>query len=124
MHPVFLTIRNIQSDIQMQATSHAWCCIAFIPSPEFNIRSDFRTILLARVFHWLLDVITASLKVTASDGTALVNPCGNIRNCYTPLVMYIADLPEQQLIAGVAKNASPVTMAEQSQFGDPIPAAP
>ncbi|KIM56952.1 hypothetical protein SCLCIDRAFT_29251 [Scleroderma citrinum Foug A] len=106
MHPVFLTIGNIQSDIRMQATSHAWRCIAFIPSPEFNIRADFRTILLARVFHWSLDVVTASLKVAAKDGTALVDPCGN------------------QLIAGVAKNASPVTMAEQSQFGDPIPAAP
>ena len=124
MHPVFLTIGNIQSDIRMQATSHAWRCIAFIPSPEFNIRADFRTILLARVFHWSLDVVTASLKVAAKDGTALVDPCGNVRNCYTPLVAYIADLPEQQLIAGVAKNASPVTMAEQSQFGDPIPAAP
>ena len=124
MHPVFLTIRNIQSDIRMQATSHAWHCIAFIPSPEFNIHSDFQTILLARVFHWLLDVITASLKVAARDRTALVNPCGNVHNCYTPLVVYIADLPKQQLIAGVAKNASLVTMAEQSQFGDPIPAAP
>ena len=81
-------------------------------------------ILLAHVFHWSLDVITASLKVTARDRTALIDPCGNIHNCYTPLIAYIADLPEQQLIAGVAKNASPVTMAEQSQFGDPIPAAP
>ena len=124
MHPVFLTIRNIQSDIRMQATSHAWHCIVFIPSPKFNIRSDFQTILLAHVFHWSLDVITASLKVAARDRMALVDPCGNVHNCYTPLVTYIADLPKQQLIAGVAKNASPVTMAEQSQFGDPIPAAP
>ena len=125
MHPVFLTIGNIQSDIRMQATSHAWRCIAFIPSPDFNIRADFRTILLARVFHWSLDVVTASLKAAAKDsGTGLVDPCGNIRNCYTPLVAYIADLPEQQLIAGVSRNASPVTMAELSQFGDPTPAAP
>lgn len=124
MHPVFLTIGNIQSDIRMQATSHAWRCIAFIPSPEFNIHADFRTILLARVFHWSLDVVTASLKVAAKDGTGLVDPCGNLRNCYTPLVAYIADLPEQQLIAGVSKNASPVTMAELSQFGDSTPAAP
>ena len=58
-----------------------------------------RMILLARVFHWSLDVITASLKVAARDGMALIDPCGNVHNCYTPLIMYIVDLPEQQLIA-------------------------
>ncbi|KAL4081111.1 hypothetical protein J3A83DRAFT_4355961 [Scleroderma citrinum] len=124
MHPLFLTIGNIQSNIWMQVTSHVWCCIAFIPSPKFNIHADFQTILLACVFHWLLDMVTASLKVAAKDGTGLVNPGGNIQNCYTPLIMYIVDLPEQQLITGVAKNASLVTMAELSQFGDPTPTAP
>ena len=124
MHPVFLTIRNIQSDIWMQVTSHAWHCIAFIPSPDFNIHTDFRTILLAHVFHWSLDVVTASLKAAAKDGTSLIDPCGNIRNCYMPLIAYIADLPEQQLIMGVSRNASPVTMAKIPQFGDPTPAAP
>ncbi|KAL4073509.1 hypothetical protein J3A83DRAFT_4357538 [Scleroderma citrinum] len=103
MHPLFLTIGNIQSDIQMQATSHAWC---------------------SHIFHRSLDMVTASLKVAAKDGTGLVNPSGNIQSCYTPLIMYIVDLPKQQLITGVAKNASLVTMAELSQFGDPTPAAP
>ncbi|KAL4063645.1 hypothetical protein V8B97DRAFT_2026285 [Scleroderma yunnanense] len=124
MHPLFLTIGNIQLDIQMQVTSHAWHCIAFIPSPKFNIHADFQTILLACIFHWLLDMVTASLKVAAKDGTSLVNPSGNIQNCYTPLITYIADLPKQQLITGVAKNVSLVTMAKLSQFGDPTATAP
>ena len=40
MHPLFLTIGNIQSDIRMQAMSHAWHCVAFIPSPEFKVPRD------------------------------------------------------------------------------------
>ena len=124
MHPVFLTIGNIQSDIRMQATSHTWRCIAFIPSPEFNIHPDFRLLLHAQLFHWCLDMITASLKDAAKDGCTLVDPSGHIRNCYTPLISYIADLPKQQLIACVARNVSPLMIAEMPQFGDPTPAAP
>ena len=29
MHPLFLTIGNIRSDLQMKATAHAWSCIAY-----------------------------------------------------------------------------------------------
>ena len=54
----------------------------------------------------------------------LANASGHSQKCYTPLVSYIADLPEQQLIACVSKNASPVTVAELPQFGDPTPAEP
>ncbi|KIM53498.1 hypothetical protein SCLCIDRAFT_31844 [Scleroderma citrinum Foug A] len=124
MHPVFLTIGNIPSDIRMQATSHAWRCVTFIPSVEFNIHPDFQMLLLSQVFHWCLDVVTASLKDAAKHGIALVDPSRYIRNSYTPLVSYIADLPKQQLIACVARNVSPVTIAEMPRFGDPTPAAP
>ena len=69
-------------------------------------------------------MVTASLKDAAKNGIALIDPSGYIRNGYTPLVSYIADLPEQQLIACVTRNASPVTIAEMPQFGNPTPAAP
>ncbi|KAG6380672.1 hypothetical protein JVT61DRAFT_5044 [Boletus reticuloceps] len=98
MHPVFFTIGNIQSDIRMQATSHAWRCIAFIPSPDINIHSDFKTLLRARLFHRSLDLVTASLKEAALNGSMLVDASGYTRRCFTPLVSYISDLPEQQLI--------------------------
>ena len=124
MHPLFLTIGNIQSDIRMQAMSHAWHCIAFIPSPEFKVNCAFKSLLSAHVFHWLLDDVSANLKAAALDGCDLTDPSGYQCNCYTPLVSYIADLPEQQLVSGVSRNASPVMLTEIAQFGDSTPAAP
>ncbi|KIM59359.1 hypothetical protein SCLCIDRAFT_27327 [Scleroderma citrinum Foug A] len=124
MHPLFLTIGNIQSDIRMQATSHAWHCIAFIPSPEFKVNCAFKSLLSARVFHWSLDNVSANLKAAALDGFNLTDPSGYQCNCYTPLGSYIADLPEQQLVSGVSRNASPVTLTEIAQFGDSTPATP
>ena len=124
MHPVFLTIGNIQSDIRMQATSHAWCCIGFIPSLDIKVNSKHKTLLLSQIFHWSLNVITALLKHVAKHGHMLVDASGHTRNYFTSLVSYIADLPEQQLIAGISKNTSPVTMAELPMFRNATPATP
>ena len=49
MHPLFITIGNINSNIRMKATSHAWQCVAFIPMPKFEVHPDYQTILQARL---------------------------------------------------------------------------
>ncbi|KAF9219017.1 hypothetical protein BS17DRAFT_804598 [Gyrodon lividus] len=99
MHPVFITIGNIQSDVQMQATSHAWQCIAFMPIPSFDIHPDIQILLILCVFHRCMDIVFGSLKQSAQTGCSMTNGLGCIRNCFTPLINYIADLPEQQLVA-------------------------
>ncbi|KAG2352440.1 hypothetical protein BDR07DRAFT_1384263 [Suillus spraguei] len=110
MHPLFLTIGNINSDIRMKATSHAWRCVAYIPIPKFETHSDYHTILKSCVWH--------NLKVTAKVGEFMPDPFGELRYCFTPLVAWIADLPEQLMITSVSKNASPITLATHKQFGD------
>ena len=40
--------------------------------------------------------------------------------CFMPLAAYIADLLEQHMIACVTKSVSPISLAEQSQFGNGI----
>ena len=48
----------------------------------------------------------------------MADPFSNIRYCFTPLIAWTADLPEQQMIACTSKNASPVTLATLKEFGD------
>ncbi|KIK94715.1 hypothetical protein PAXRUDRAFT_11883 [Paxillus rubicundulus Ve08.2h10] len=124
MHLVFITLGNIQSDVRMQATSHAWRCVAFVPTPTFDIHPDFQTLLSSCLFHQCMDMVFDSLKKAALHGVAMTDPFGHIHNCFTPLVTYIADLPEQQLIACVSKNVYPVTTATLYQFGDQNPHPP
>ncbi|KAI5993810.1 hypothetical protein F5J12DRAFT_907305 [Pisolithus orientalis] len=45
MHPLFLTIANIDADVHMKATAHAWQCVAFVPIVKFEVHSDYQTIL-------------------------------------------------------------------------------
>ncbi|EGN94076.1 hypothetical protein SERLA73DRAFT_155853 [Serpula lacrymans var. lacrymans S7.3] len=118
MHSTFLTIGNIRSDVRMKATTHAWSCVAFIPTPKFEAHLDYQGILQARVWHKCMDGVTVNLKIAAKVGTFIPDPFGTIRYVYTPLVAYQADIPKAQVIARVAKNSSPVSLATQSQFGD------
>ncbi|KAG1726930.1 hypothetical protein EDB19DRAFT_1897601 [Suillus lakei] len=78
MHPVFLTIGNIQS--------------------EFDVHVDFQTLLHARLFHKCMDMIFTKCKMATRIGEYMSDPMGYIRHCFTPLVAYTADLPEAQLI--------------------------
>ena len=69
MHPLFLTIANINSDIRMKATSHTWACIVYTLSPEFLIHPNFQSVLEARVWHRCMDIVCTGLKLAAHAGT-------------------------------------------------------
>ncbi|KAG1861251.1 hypothetical protein F4604DRAFT_1882465 [Suillus subluteus] len=74
MHPLFLTIGNIQSDVRMKATSHAWRCVAFMPTPTFLVSSNYQTLLQSRLWHKCMDFVCANLKVAARVGEFMVDP--------------------------------------------------
>ncbi|KAI6139186.1 hypothetical protein BKA82DRAFT_4332359 [Pisolithus tinctorius] len=86
MHPLFLTIANIDTNVHMKATAHAWRCVAFVPIVKFKVHSDYQTILQSQLWHKCVNIFMA-------------DPFGDVQCCYTPLVAWTADLPEQQLIA-------------------------
>jgi hypothetical protein len=117
MHPLFISIGNIASNVHMAATSHAWRCVVFMPIPKFEVHSDYQTILQSRVWHKCVDMVTVNLKQAAYRGTWMTDPHGDIHHCFTPLAAWTADLPEQLLIACVSKNAFPVTEASHKDFG-------
>jgi len=48
----------------------------------------------------------------------MLDPHGYLRHCFTLLVAWTADLPEQQMLTCVSKSASPVMEATHKQFSD------
>ncbi|KAG1805845.1 uncharacterized protein BJ212DRAFT_1449522 [Suillus subaureus] len=118
MHPVFLTISNIDSDIRSKATLRAWQCIAYMPIAKFHVHPDYQSILQVWLWHKCMDLILANLKATALDGCFMPDPSRYICYVFTPLIAHVCDLPEASMIAAVTKNASPLTMAVQGDFGN------
>ncbi|KAG1765674.1 hypothetical protein EDD22DRAFT_1014434 [Suillus occidentalis] len=120
MHPVFITIGNIDSEVRSKATLRAWRCVGYMPIVKFKVHPDYQTILQARLWHKCMDLIFANLKAAASEGCFMPDPFRHLRYVFTPLIAHVCDLPEASMIAAVSKNASPVTMATQKEFGDGI----
>ncbi|KAG1820848.1 uncharacterized protein BJ212DRAFT_1445412 [Suillus subaureus] len=99
----------------MKATSHAWCCVAFMPMPTFLVNSDYQTLLQSHLWHRCVDFIMSNLKVAAHVGEFMANPLAHWHHCFTPLISHISDLPEQLMIACITKNSSPITTANQAE---------
>ncbi|KAG1862924.1 hypothetical protein C8R48DRAFT_603235 [Suillus tomentosus] len=98
MHPMFLTIGNIHSEIRMKATLHAWECIAYIPSLEYITNSDYAGLLEARLllflqrfWHSCMDMVFEKLKIASHMGEFMVDPMGCQRYAFTPLITHVFD---------------------------------
>ncbi|KAG2359015.1 hypothetical protein BDR07DRAFT_1452500 [Suillus spraguei] len=52
------------------------------------------------------------------------NPRGDLRIIHTPLIAWIADYPEQLLIACTASKHSPISLTVSAQFGDALSHSP
>jgi hypothetical protein len=118
MYPVLLSLANIEAGVHMKATSHSFSLAAYLPIPKFlNVTPPIHAVLSARIYHICISTIVCNLKVAEADGMLMSNPSGNLRLCHTPLASWIADLPEQRLIAGVLGNQSPISEATSSSFG-------
>jgi len=77
-------------------------------------------LLSDHLVHQCLDFVLKPLKIAAAIGVMMSDPIGNLHHCYTPLVAYIADTPEQSLIACTSPKALPVSTAIYKQFRDGI----
>ena len=73
-----------------------------------------------RLTHDVLNKLLSPLRTAATVGVMMSDPVGNLRYCYTPIAAWIADTPEESLIAATSPKASPITVALSKQFGDPF----
>ena len=124
-HPLLLSLANIDPDIRSKGSLHAHVLLALLPVVSFlHKKTRVHSLLSNQLVHECLDFVLKLLKVAATVGVMMSDPVGNLRYCFTPLVTYIADTPEQTLLSCVNHKASPVSTATYKEFGDPYPHLP
>ncbi|KAF8546746.1 hypothetical protein OG21DRAFT_1479626 [Imleria badia] len=115
-HLLLISLTNIDADIHNKGSLHAHLLLVLLPVPSLiHKKSRVRSLLSDRLFYSCLDIVLHPLKIVVSIGIMMSNPY-----CYTPLVGYIADTPEQCLVSCTSPKSSPISTASHKEFGNGI----
>lgn len=118
-HPLYFVPGNIKKEFRREF----WQPIALIPVVKFKDKRS-RGVLNARLYHKCLDIVLHKLKEYSHKPKRMVDPYENFRDVCTVIGAFQSDTPEQNLIACVAGNQSPISLAEYGTLGNPDPSEP
>ncbi|KAF8212909.1 hypothetical protein K438DRAFT_1751323 [Mycena galopus ATCC 62051] len=110
VHPLLVSLANIQMGFLMKALNHAFMMTALIPVPKFLCDKRLRGLMERAIVP----------PTAAAGGHPMLASSGRLLNCYTPLAACIVDTPEAADIACVKGSTSHLTMASYASFGDPF----
>ena len=125
VHLLLISLANISADAHRKGSTNLYLLLALLPVLKFlHPNKCLHGILADCLLHQVISIAIKPLKKATEMGCMMSDPLGNFKYCFTPIIAYITDTPEQCTIACVTSNASSVTMAVTAQFGDPIHCAP
>ncbi|KAJ7572033.1 hypothetical protein C8J56DRAFT_1081438 [Mycena floridula] len=124
--PVYLTIGNISKEVRRQASSYATILIGYLPIPKFDCfsKGDTRKFAKYKAFHKCMKVIMKKLETAGREGVDMA--CGDrlVRWIFPILAAYVADYPEQCLVACCMENRCPVCKVAAIDRGSSVPSEP
>ncbi|SJK96778.1 uncharacterized protein ARMOST_00024 [Armillaria ostoyae] len=123
--PVYLTIGNIAKGTRREASSHATVLIGYLPVGKFDCYSDSaKQFAHYRVFNHCMNVVLTSVKEAGKTGITMT--CSDERKLWIwPIVAaYVADYPEQCLVACCKENQCPLYQVGCNERGDNNPCLP
>ncbi|KIM65438.1 hypothetical protein SCLCIDRAFT_22635 [Scleroderma citrinum Foug A] len=118
--PVYLTIGNISKDIQRQVSVHATILIGYLPVSKLECFHK-KTWSLAGycLFHYAMSLLLHLLVDAGHEGKAMVCMDSFMRQVHPILAAYVANFPEQCLVACNKESHCPCCLVETQNLGEP-----
>jgi Plavaka transposase len=122
--PVYLTIGNLPKEIRRSPSSHGTVLLGYLPVPKFDcFTKSTRSLAKYRLFHDCMSILMESVVKASKKGEDMVCADSWIRQIWPILAAYIADYPEQCLVACCMENRCPICTVIPKERGNHIPQA-
>lgn len=126
--PVYITLGNIAKGVRREVSKRATVLLGYLPVTKLASCMDLSTktakkkaaLKLRDIFHLAMTQALSPLIEAGTVGVEMICPDGFIRRVYPILAAYLADFPEQCLVACNQESGCPTCDVRHDRRGEPF----